>query len=216
MSSTAKSIAQTNEILLGIGEPIAHRLTCEIERFSAAARIAVIPSFLGLRQRCLSNSPGVILLDYQLLNDFPLVESIARLAAAAPVVVVAPPEWQTEIAGLVAAANVDFVARFGDFVPLAASLIGRWISRPASWRGRSIAGICEANVDMGELFRHEINNPLTGILGNAELLLAHRDRLPTGDTQRLQTVVDLAVRLRETIRRLSNSWETQSHSAKAP
>ena len=59
--------------------------------------------------------------------------------------------------------------------------------------------------DMATIFRHEINNPLTGILGNAELLLARRDHLSTVDTQRLQTVVDLAVRLRETTRRLSNA-----------
>jgi CheY-like chemotaxis protein len=50
-------------------------------------------------------------------------------------------------------------------------------------------------------------NPLTGILGNAELVLSHRSRLPPADAQRLQTVVDLAVRLRETTRRLSNALE---------
>ena len=69
--------------------------------------------------------------------------------------------------------------------------------------------------DIGAIFRHEINNPLTGILGNAELLLAHRDRLTAVDTQRLQTVVDLAVRLRETIRRLSNAWENRRNNLKS-
>jgi nitrogen-specific signal transduction histidine kinase len=63
------------------------------------------------------------------------------------------------------------------------------------------------NGDLGTIFRHEINNPLTGILGNAELVLGHSERLTTIDSQRVQTVVDLAVRLRETIRRLSNGWE---------
>ena len=59
----------------------------------------------------------------------------------------------------------------------------------------------------GELLRHEVNDPLTGILGNAELVLSHRGRLPPADVHRLQTVVDLAVRLRETTRRLSNALE---------
>jgi signal transduction histidine kinase len=68
---------------------------------------------------------------------------------------------------------------------------------------------------MAESFRHEINNPLTGILGNAELLLAHRDRMPPVDTKRLQTVVELAVRLRETVRRLSNGLESQQQSLKS-
>jgi signal transduction histidine kinase len=68
--------------------------------------------------------------------------------------------------------------------------------------------------NFGEVFRHELNNPLTGILGNAELLLAeiHRNRdgqLPAGGLQRLETIAALAVRLRETIRRLSQEWDVQ-------
>ena len=100
--------------------------------------------------------------------------------------------------------------------PWLASLIERrlrWAEQieARSWalRGRN----CRA--DLASIFRHEINNPLTGILGNAELLLAHRERLTPVDTQRLQTVVDLAVRLRETIRRLSNAWENRPPSAKS-
>ena len=64
---------------------------------------------------------------------------------------------------------------------------------------------------------HELNNPLTGILGNAELLLAevHRKNdgtLPRGGEQRLETIAALAVRLRETVRRLSQEWEGRQHS----
>jgi DNA-binding NtrC family response regulator len=64
----------------------------------------------------------------------------------------------------------------------------------------------------GEVPRHELNNPLTGILGNAELLLAEvrrKDdgRMPRGGQQRLETIGALAVRLRETVRRLSQDWE---------
>ena len=61
--------------------------------------------------------------------------------------------------------------------------------------------------DFGEILRHEVNNPLTGILGNTELLLARRDRLPPAAVERLQTIAELAVRLRETVRRLSSTWE---------
>jgi signal transduction histidine kinase len=66
--------------------------------------------------------------------------------------------------------------------------------------------------DFGEVLRHELNNPLTGILGNAELLLAEirrgdGGRIPPGGVQRLETIAALAVRLRETIRRLSQKWE---------
>jgi signal transduction histidine kinase len=73
----------------------------------------------------------------------------------------------------------------------------------------------ELYADIATVFRHEINNPLTGILGNAELLPAHKDPLSAIDTQRLQTVVDLAVRLRETIRRISNACEDHLHEVKS-
>jgi signal transduction histidine kinase len=77
--------------------------------------------------------------------------------------------------------------------------------------GGPLAGAAD---DFGEVLRHELNNPLTGILGNAELLLAeirrnNDGRLPPGGLQRLETIATLAVRLRETIRRLSQEWEVR-------
>jgi signal transduction histidine kinase len=68
--------------------------------------------------------------------------------------------------------------------------------------------------NFGEVLRHELNNPLTGILGNAELLLAeiHRKddgKHPYGGRQRLEPIAALAVRLRETVRRLSQEWESR-------
>jgi signal transduction histidine kinase len=68
--------------------------------------------------------------------------------------------------------------------------------------------------DFGEILRHELNNPLTGILGNAELLLAEMRRkddglVPKGGQQRVETIAALAVRMRETVRRLSENWESR-------
>ena len=64
--------------------------------------------------------------------------------------------------------------------------------------------------DFGEVLRHELNNPLTGILGNAELLLLEVRRgkidLPPHDLQRLEIIAELAVRMRETVRQLSDRW----------
>jgi signal transduction histidine kinase len=65
--------------------------------------------------------------------------------------------------------------------------------------------------DFGEVLRHQLNNPLTGILGNAELLIAEirrtdDGRMPPGGLQRLETITSLAVRMRETIRRISQEW----------
>ena len=78
--------------------------------------------------------------------------------------------------------------------------------------GEALDGLAE---DFGEVLRHELNNPLTGILGNAELLLSEirrndDGRVPAGGLQRLETIATLAVRLRETIRRLSQEWEVRN------
>jgi signal transduction histidine kinase len=160
-------------------------------------------------------SPAVILLDSELLGGKPPGESLNLLRAMAPVIVLAPLILQVEIAPYVAAGDVEFVARAGDFVPIAAALIERrlrWAKRSKSTTGPPLA---DEPDDLAAIFRHEINNPLTGILGNAELLLARREQFSALDTQRLQTVVDLAVRLRETIRRLTNSWDNRPPSLKS-
>ena len=48
--------------------------------------------------------------------------------------------------------------------------------------------------------RHEINNPLTGVLGQAQLLL--REELSEKTRKRVQTIEDLAIRLRDIVGQL--------------
>jgi signal transduction histidine kinase len=167
-------------------------------------------------------SPLVILLDESAVREEhanePFDSAVAQLAQIAPVVVVGAPERQTELASLIISGAVDFVARIGDFLPVAVGLLERRVrmaeqgaheERPAEYLGAESPG------DFGEILRHEVNNPLTGILGNAELLLAecrkkNGEQLPVAAVQRLQTIAELAVRLRETVRRLSNAWESRN------
>lgn len=200
--------------LLGVAdEALARRLTLEIERTSRIARVVSTATVQELRYLAARVAPDVILFDCDLLEGAPLDEFFRHLTVTAPVILLAPTERQPEIARLVAGGDVEFVPRTGDFVPLAAAFIERrlrWAAMSDSVLGPPWV---ELPTDIGAVFRHEINNPLTGILGNAELLLAHRERLTAVDTQRLQTVVDLAVRLRETIRRLSNAWDTQRRNS---
>ncbi len=81
---------------------------------------------------------------------------------------------------------------------------------------RACGGIAnpEELPDFGEVLRHELNNTLTGILGNAELLLVELRRrnieLPRQAELRLETIATLALRMRETVRRLSEEWEAQT------
>ena len=48
--------------------------------------------------------------------------------------------------------------------------------------------------------RHEINNPLTGVLGQAQLLL--REDLSEKSRKRVQTIEGLALRLRDIVAQL--------------
>lgn len=202
--------------LLGIADAsLAQRLAREVERHGTAGRVVIAATLLQLDLHASRAAPAVILLDAELLEGKPPAESLDLLRAIAPVIVLAPLIRQVDIAPYVAAGDVEFVGRAGDFVPLAAALIERRLRWAA--KSKSAAGPPQAEVpdDLAAIFRHEINNPLTGILGNAELLLARRAQFSTADTQRLQTVVDLAVRLRETIRRLTNSWDNRPPSSKS-
>ena len=180
------------------------------------------------RLACARAAPTVILLDESALSHSDaagpaaLEFAVASLSEFAPIVAVAAPERQSELAFLMSAGAVDFVARVADFVPVAAGFIERRVRLAA--RGVAAGGSSPADFpeDFGEVLRHEVNNPLTGILGNAELLLAEmrrHDGSAQGGTaaalERLQTIADLAVRLRETIRRLSNDWEARQHHVRS-
>jgi signal transduction histidine kinase len=54
---------------------------------------------------------------------------------------------------------------------------------------------------------HEINNPLTAILGNTQLLLMSRDKLPADIVTKLETVERSAVKIRETTAKLMSIIE---------
>ncbi len=137
-----------------------------------------------------------------------LTAAIRELALSAPVIAVAAAEHSRGLAAashLIAADRLDCVAR----TPSAIAVVIALVERRAA--GQSARGAEPAlNEDFGEALRHEMNNPLTGILGNAELLLARRETLTPYATQRLEIIADLAVRLRETVRRLSNAWQADT------
>jgi signal transduction histidine kinase len=54
--------------------------------------------------------------------------------------------------------------------------------------------------------RHEINNPLTGVLGQAQLLL--REDLPERAKKRAETIEALAIRIRDIVAQLRQVQKT--------
>lgn len=216
MPTESKEMPAARGALLCVADAgLAEQLTRELTHCAHIGTVSIAANLADLIERIEKDSPCVILLDDELFQGAPPPEVLRQLTKTAAVVLIAAAERQSEFLRMVAEGEVEFVARRGEFIPLAACLVERrlsWAQRSAS-SGRS--PWAEMPDDVAEIFRHEINNPLTGILGNAELLLSHGVRLPAADTQRLQTVVDLAVRLRETIRRLSDAWDTQTRVPKS-
>jgi signal transduction histidine kinase len=187
---------------------LARRYLRELERGGALYELVLALSATEAQRDFGQAGPVVTLLDESAVAPGEALGALAALLCeTAPVVVVASPERQAELDRFITSGWLDFVPRGGDFVPVAAGLLERRMRRAE--RGPEIARPREREEaeDFGELLRHEVNNPLTGILGNAELLLARRDRLPPAAVERLETIAELAVRLRETVRRLSHTWQ---------
>jgi len=164
------------------------------------------------------SAPSVVFLDESAVNASQSGDSlefaVAQLTDTAPVVVAATPDKQALLEFLITSGAVDFVPRTDRFLSIAAGLLDRRVRMAERVSGMIHFPSNESAGDFGEILRHEVNNPLTGILGNTELLLARRDRLPASAIERLETIAELAVRLRETVRRLSNAWEEHHETAR--
>ena len=204
----------------------------ELEARLTGLRVASVSTIEAARRVVADKTPAAILLeDAQSEPVGPrgkaphLDAAVSFLARYAPVVVIGDAARESELAALIAAGATDYVPRAENALPAALRLIeGRLrqaqdlASASASWQvSYNPSGMEFISTDFGEVLRHELNNPLTGILGNAELLLAEVRRkndgqLPEGGKQRIETIAALAVRLRETVRRLSVEWESH-HSA---
>lgn len=188
----------------------------ELTASGGHSQIQMASSVEEARRQFRRTPPAVVFLDesaVDLVHGESLESAVALLTETAPVVVAAAPEKQADLAFLITSSAVDFVTRTGRFAPIAAGLLDRRVRMAERTAGVIQFPNEELDGDFGEILRHEVNNPLTGILGNTELLLARRDRLPPAAIERLQTIAELAVRLRETVRRLSNAWEEHHEHA---
>jgi signal transduction histidine kinase len=210
----------------------------ELQRRRKDLRIAEADGIAGARQILGGQAPAVILAEERALAgvegevDGPwrarrqaIESALSLLAGSAPVVWIGAAEEGPQVTQAVSSGAVDFVPRSAMCLPAAVTMVERRLrgsaksSSPDGGRGTGIS-LGELRLDdrdFGEVLRHELNNPLTGILGNAELLLleARRGRLdlPLQSLQRLETITGLAVRMRETVRHLSDRWQAAGAGA---
>jgi signal transduction histidine kinase len=199
----------------------------DLEAGHVGRRVAAVSTVDAARDIVLDAAPTVILLEESAIasSSCDLIAEnghavrmeaiVSALAEYAPVVVIASASHEHELSALVATGLADFVARSANCLSMAIDLIEERLRHSAEPTELTPLLRDENNQEaFGETLRHELNNPLTGILGNAELLLAEVRRkndgqLPNGGQQRLETIAALAVRLRETVRRLSQDWENR-------
>jgi signal transduction histidine kinase len=198
----------------------------EFEPNIAGLRVASVTSVAAARRILEDDAPAVILLEEAAIGpeaDGPrgivprLDAVVTSLAVYAPVVVIGTSERCVELSARLDDGAADYVMRDGGCLPSALGFVRRRLLDAQKVADSACDPLAEIGEDFGEVLRHELNNPLTGILGNAELLLAelHRKndgKLPRGGEQRLETIAALAVRLRETVRRLSQEWESRQHA----
>ena len=196
---------------------VARNCIDELAAIGGSYRTPVVSSIEQAREEFGRTFPAAMFLDESAIDlsreRDSFESSVALLAETAPVVVAASAEMQGELTFLITSGAVDFVARTSNFLPIIAAMLDRRVRMAQRSSGMIQFPHDEFAGDFGEILRHEVNNPLTGILGNTELLLARSDRLPAAAVERLQTIAELAVRLRETVRRLSNAWEEHHEPA---
>jgi len=214
MASQEERSALESGMLCGTANrELAERICRELEAGDRPGQVSVAENLIDFVDNLAQACPRVIVLDDDLVGGAPLLEFLRQLNESAPVVLIASFDRQNEVAKMVAAGKVEFVGRQGDYSSLAAHLALRHLRTDEQLGEAALRA--PMSDEVAEIFRHDINNPLTGILGNAELVLSHGAKLAPADIQRLQTVVELAVRLRETIRRLSDAWGAKSRTTKS-
>lgn len=209
----------------------------ELETRQHGLRVAAVSTIEAARRIVEDASPAVILLEETSVGVEPggprgkaplLDAAVSSLAVYAPVVVLGVAGRERQLSEGIAGGYADYVARTEGYLPVTLDLLERRLRQSqvnAACAPQETAGAAAAvefvSEDFGEVLRHELNNPLTGILGNAELLLAELRRessgkLPQGGQQRIETIAALAVRLRETVRRLSLEWEARHSELHTP
>jgi signal transduction histidine kinase len=246
-SATAREERRTGgrgELVLLCGrEDFCSEARHELHRRRKDLRIADVDGVAGARRIMGEQAPAVILAEERALAgverevdgkaDRPrrarrraIESALSLLAGSAPVVWIGAAEEGRHTTQAVRTGAVDFVPRSAMCLPAAITMVERRLRSRGKFepvdgpRGGRILSFGELQLDdrdFGELLRHELNNPLTGILGNAELLLLEVRRgkldLPPQTLKRLETIAELAVRMRETVRHLSDGWEAAGAAA---
>ncbi|MDQ1406608.1 MAG: His Kinase (phospho-acceptor) domain [Acidobacteriaceae bacterium] len=193
----------------------------EFESRRPDVRVSAVSSVETALQIIEDAAPGAVLLAEEsgLHGGDPRMQldtAVHALAMYAPAVVMGTADREPSLQLLISAGVADYVPRSEGCMSNALDLLDHRLARRQQIAETVPArASAEWSKEFAEVLRHELNNPLTGILGNAELLLAEivgkKDgKLPYGGLERVETIAALAMRMRETVRQLSHEWETRN------
>jgi signal transduction histidine kinase len=204
-------------LLVSSDADVTRQLVRELSRRGCALLVPAAANLRQARLRLRRAAAEIVVLDQSAIGKRGWAATVAGLVQQARVICLASIERQEEAAALeefVAQHKAAVVWREGRYVARLLAALDAFAAPAAGVSPEpqpdADGGLPVAPEDFGEILRHEVNNPLTGILGNAELLLARRESLPPAAVRRVETIAELAVRLRETVRRLSNAWESSN------
>lgn len=173
-----------------------HELRAEMSRYLAAPerglRLLAVARFAEARPYLDAREVDALVLD--LAAGAALREADAAgydEARRVPLLILVPPGAEEQLLPLLEQEAAEFIFQAGNYLVLLPALLRRARRRhETSWE------------EVARVVRHEMNNPLTGILGNAELILAEKAALPEKISERLATIIHLTVRLRDVVRGL--------------
>lgn len=182
------------------------------ERQAAAAACGRVAAFLDGPPAALaelSAGRGTVLVCR--LESFPALRpglaAASRQGRPVAVLVLAAAGEEEAAARLLAGGAADVLMCSGGYEKLLAA----WLERARPDRVGEVSA-----AEIGRLIRHEINNPLTGVLGNAELILAGGGPLSDDTRSRLLTIIQLAVRIRDVLRTLEDRLRRRAHDTPGP
>ena len=75
------------------------------------------------------------------------------------------------------------------------------------WRAEQSIKTLERQATLGRYMldvRHTLNNALTSVLGNSELLLLEPESLPAAERSQIETIRNMALRMHEILQRFSS------------
>jgi len=210
-------------LLISSDVVLAQQILDELLRRGMKVHVAIAATVAQARAHLRRFSPRAVVLDPSCAGSQPLEPVVRELARTAPVILLGDLSLAAELdrlQDLLVSTKLEIVWRGEKAESELAAAIGQRSQLPSDPAADAGAPECSLELEnapdgFGEILRHEVNNPLTGILGNAELLLARRDSLSPMAIRRLETIAELAVRLRETVRLLSNAWEARDHHVRS-